>query len=256
MNRKGVYIDRVGMRGINSEGCEMIIVEYISYNNITVEFQDEYKARVNRTYNNFKKGNIKNPYFKSVYAVGYLGIGKFKSTKNGKITREYDMWHSMLSRCYCDKYQDNYPTYKGCEVCRDWHNFQNFAKWYHENYYEIDGQRMCLDKDILVKGNKIYSPETCIFVSNDINLLFIKNDRVRGDCPIGVAKKNGRFRSYVSIGTIKQIHLGMFDTQEEAFNVYKNFKEKYIKQVADEYKDKIPKKLYDAMYNYKVEITD
>ena len=122
-------------------------------------------------YGNFIRRNIKCPYEPRTYGIGYLGEGKYKTRENGKLTKCYDTWHSMLERCYYPKYQEKYPTYKDCEVCESWHNFQAFAEWYNDNYYEIHGEVMCLDKDILIKGNKIYSPETCVFVPEKINNL-------------------------------------------------------------------------------------
>jgi hypothetical protein len=110
---------------------------------------------------------------------------------------------------------------------------------------------MAIDKDILIKGNKIYSPETCIFVSRKINSLFVKCNKSRGQSPIGVCKHGKKY--YVRCSSMG---IGSFKTIEEAFNAYKQYKEDYIKQVADEYKNKIPKKLYDALYKYEVEITD
>ena len=92
----------------------------------------------------------------------------------------------MLTRCYSDKYKKKKPTYEDCKVYEELLNFQNFAKWDSENYYEIEGETMCLDKDILVKHNKIYSPETCVYVPNTINVLFTKSDKIRGNTPIGV----------------------------------------------------------------------
>ena len=121
---------------------------------------------------------------------------------------------------------------------------------------------MQLDKDILKKGNKVYSPETCIFVPRRINSLFIKSDKARGRYPIGVTlrKDNGKYRSQCDVQyeeePRKQIQLGQFDTPEEAFYAYKQFKENYIKEVADIYKPYIPEKLYEAMYRYEVEIDD
>lgn len=120
---------------------------------------------------------------------------------------------------------------------------------------------MQLDKDMLYKGNKIYSPENCIFVPSRINKLLLKRQNYRGEYPIGVNyhKRDNIFEASCSIITNnnkKKIYLGRFDNSEEAFQIYKRFKENYIKQVADEYKNKIPKNLYDAMYKYKVEITD
>ena len=164
----------------------------------------------------------------------------------------------MLERCYSKEKRYKNPTYEDCTVCKEWHNFQNFAKWYEENYYEIEGEKMCLDKDILVKGNKIYSPSTCILVPNRINVLFCKSDKVRGDLPIGVGLSNrikNPYRAYCHDGE-KYMALGNYNTPKEAFQVYKLYKERLVKQVADEYKPYIPKELYEAMYRYEVEIDD
>ena len=167
----------------------------------------------------------------------------------------------MLKRCYSGEYQKKEPTYKDCTVCKEWLNYSNFKKWYDDNYYEIDGEQMALDKDILVKGNKIYSPETCVFVPQNINNLFIKSNKIRGKYPIGVTfnKNKNKYQAYCSMlinGKSQQKTLGYYNNIEEAFNAYKQFKEADIKQMADYYKENIPDKLYEAMYNYKVEITD
>jgi hypothetical protein len=193
----------------------------------------------------------------TVYGTGYFGEGTYKSRQNGKRTRQYKTWLAMLERCYENKTKEKLPSYAGCYVCEEWHNFQIFSKWYDENYYEIDGQRMELDKDILVKGNKVYSPETCVFVPHRINSLFTKSNSIRGDLPIGVHwhKRDEKYVAKCQCGD-KRKHLGYHDTPEKAFNAYKIFKENYIKQIAEEYKDRIPNKLYDAMKKYIVEITD
>ena len=163
-----------------------------------------------------------------------------------------------MQRSYNPKVIEKRPTYEGCRVHESWHNFQTFSEWYHENYYKIEGQRMELDKDILCKGNKIYSPSTCVFVPKIINTLFIKCDNSRGDLPLGVSYDNSVTKKYIVCCSVnkKNRHLGYYDTPEEAFRVYKNFKEQYIKEVAEEYKSRIPSKLYNAMINYKIEIND
>ena len=120
---------------------------------------------------------------------------------------------------------------------------------------------MCLDKDILVKGNKVYSSETCIFVPQKINTLFENRKNCRGDCPIGVTydKDCNLYRARCNIlnnNKQKSKHLGRFKTKIEAFKSYKIFKESYIKQMAEKYKEVIPVELYKAMYNWEVEITD
>ena len=169
----------------------------------------------------------------------------------------------MLERCYDKKLHEKRPTYKDCEVSKKWHNFQNFAKWYYNNYYEVDDETMCLDKDILIKGNKIYSPETCIFVPQTINNLFTKRDSKRGDSVIGTCYHK-RYKVYEAnchlinpkTGKSKNKYLGRYDTELEAFEVYKYYKEKNIKEVADYFKKEIPDELYQSLHDYIVEITD
>ena len=256
--------DRTGEENYNNFGTPMKIVEYKDAVNIIVEFQDKYKARVHTTYRCFKNGGVKNPYDREVCGVGYYGVGKYKSRgKDGKKTRAYETWRDMIRRCYDPHTINKYPTYIDCYVCELWHCFQNFAKWYYENYYEVENETMCLDKDILCKNNKIYSPETCIFVPQRINVLFTKRDTTRGEYPIGVNyyKPYGKLLVHCSVfenGKVKHIHLGYFPLKNpfQAFYTYKQFKESYIKQVADEYKDLIPEKLYKAMYKYEIEIND
>lgn len=192
-----------------------------------------------------------------IYGKGYLGIGSYT-----KDDIQFRYWKHMLERCYSKTYTDKNTTYKECIVCEEWLCYQNFAKWFYENYYSIKGQAMDLDKDILYKDNKVYSPQTCIFVPHRINALFIKSNATRGDYPIGVSlkKSTGKFESRCRIfecGKSKIKHIGYFNTPKEAFyDGYKIFKEQYIKQVAEENKDEIPYDLYEAMYNYVVDIND
>lgn len=255
-------IDRTGEVNYNNFGSKMIIIEYRKAIDIDIYFPKYNWTAENVQYGNFKKGNVACPYERSIYGVGYLGEGKYKIWENGKQTKCYKVWCSMLQRCYDSKYKEKHLTYIDCEVCEEWLCFQNFAEWYYNNYYEVEGERMHLDKDILVKGNKIYSPDNCIFVPERINTLFTKCNKSRGNYLIGTSLFfNGKYVAHCSLidpktGKSKYKHLGYYTTQQEAFNVYKQFKEKNIKQVAEYYKDQIPQKLYNAMYNYKVEITD
>lgn len=244
---------RKGEENINHQGSLMKIIEYNTQDNITVLFPEHNYITYNRRYDEFKDGRIKSLFDKTIHNIGFLGDGKYSTCENGKATKVNRTWREMIRRCYSEIEQKKRPRYKGCTVCKEWHNFQNFAEWYEENYYEVDGDFMCIDKDILVKGNKIYSPDTCVFVPNRINVLFIKSNKVRGKYPIGTCyiKRNEKFSAVCD-----KKHLGYYSTPEQAFNSYKEFKEDLIKQVADEYKDKVPDKLYQAMYNYIVEITD
>lgn len=254
--------ERLGKVNKSNEGYKIKIIEYNAYNDIVVEIQDKHKARVHTRYNHFESGNVKNPYHPNKWG-GYVGEGKYKHQENGKQTEISKKWHSMLIRCYDDEFHRKEPIYIGCEVYEGWLNFQNFAKWYEENYYEVKNEKMALDKDILVKGNKIYSPQTCVFVPQRINNLFLKNNKIRGKYPVGVSyhkRKSGNDCLRVDVtlinGKRKLLGLFSFNEVEEAFICYKTEKERIIKQVADEYKELIPIELYEAMYRYEVEIGD
>lgn len=261
--------ERIGMININQEGYFMKIIEYDNVSNIIVEFQDNYKAKVHTGFNCFKKGTVRNPYHANVFEVGIVGnkyyttyIDEFGKSKNIK---EYRTWHDMIRRCYDEKYK--YHTYINSIVCDEWLLYENFYEWLHsqENFEKwIILEHSALDKDILTKGNKIYSPYTCCLVPVNVNNLFTKTNLRRGDLPIGVSYNKGRGKKYIAYCSYtyytckKHIHLGCYDTPEEAFCVYKEFKENLIRQIAQEEYDKgnITKKCYDAMMNYQVEITD
>ena len=256
-------LDRTGEERYNNFGSKMIITRHGRYSDIDVYFPEYNWIAKNVQYIQFQRGNITCPYERRTCGVGYLGEGKYKVRENGKNTKCYEVWHSMLQRCYDPKLHKRASTYINCEVCNEWLNHQNFGNWFTDNYYEIDGESMCLDKDILHKGNKIYSPENCVFVPHNINVLFIKRDKLRGECPVGVYyhKPSEKFKAQCSVydfeeNKTKRIHLGYYDTIEKAFEVYKQFKENNIKQVADYYKNLIPNKLYQAMYDYQVDIND
>jgi hypothetical protein len=239
----------------------MTIVEYNNTHSIIVEFQDKYRARVHTSYHHFKDGAVKNPYCPNLYNVGMVG-DKYQTSANGIHTKEYQIWTNIIVRCYSEKYKNKRPTYKDATCCNEWLLYENFYEWLHsqenfENWYE--GERWAIDKDILIKGNKIYSPETCCLVPNNINSLFVKRNARRGKYPIGVAykKRDNIFTAHIEINGNTH-YIGSFDSSEQAFLSYKKRKEDYIKQVAQEEYDKgnITKQCYDAMMKYEVEITD
>lgn len=244
--------DRTGEEKINFQGCLMKIIHYDTNKNLTVQFQDKNGYIVYHVnYNAFKNGSIKNPFCPNICGIGYLGLTSMIDS-NGKRKDSYRMWCGMLERCYKSNVTQYY-SYKDCFVCEEWHCYANFEQWYNKNYYEIDDERMNLDKDILVKGNKIYSPDTCIFTPSIINCLFVKcSNNENSFLGVNYNKKYDNYYVRVNVKGKKK-HVGVYNTKEEAFIAYKQFKENYIKSVADEYKDKIPKKLYDALYNWKVE---
>ena len=254
-------IDRIGEENINNFGSKMIIKEYRKCNDIDVYFPEYDWTFKHAIYQTFKNGKIKCPYEPRYYGVGYLGEGKYKMFENGKLTDKYNIWYGMLKRCYDPKYQEKYPTYKDCKVEDYLLNLQHMAEWINKNYYEVPGERMHLDKDILCKGNKIYSRDKCIFVPEGINKLFTKCDNARGENPIGASlTSSGNYEVRCRNGYGEPVYLGSYSTKDEAFNVYKQYKEKVIKKVIDSYEGKIPEPFYSklktAMYNYEVEVDD
>ena len=257
--------DRVGECFITKEelgGYKIIIVEYNNYNDVVVEFQDEYKAKKRDTYQHCKQGVIANPYHPSVFGVGFVGEGNYLASVNNEITKHYNYWYFILQRGCDENFKEKHPSYKDVTVNKEIYDFQKFGEWLDNNWYEVEGERMHIDKDILIKGNKEYRFDRMILVPQRINTLFVKNDSRRGKYPIGVYynKECNKFQASCRIlnNSGKQIkkNLGLYNTPEETFQAYKIFKEQYIKEVADEYKNLIPQDLYEAMYRWKVEITD
>ena len=255
IKRRSDFIDRIGTVRTYRFGSKMKIIEHLERKIVLVEFENGF--RTTTKFYHFKNGTVHNPYDKSVYSVGYMGEGPFKFYINYKHTIEYRKWHGIFQRCYDPKLKNKYTTYENCKVCEEWYNFQNFGYWFKENFYQIPGEKMEIDKDILIKNNKLYGPETALIVPSYINILFTKNNKFRGDYPIGVYKDitSNKFKASCNSNK-KRKHLGYYNTPEEAFLAYKNFKEKTIKETAEEYKNKIPNRLYKALISYKVEITD
>ena len=265
-------IDRIGETSLSNEGCVVNIVEYNNCDDITIQFQDEHKYRLHTSYKHFKEGVCKNPFFPSVYGHGYLGVDKngnvpkTKEFKDGKwcSTWKYIKWREMLRRCFDNKYKGKHPTYKDTACCERWLCFANFLEDLEilKQEYSLDeNEKLNLDKDILHKGNKIYSLKNCVLVPDYINFLFTKNDAKRGNCPIGVCydKKSKKYKAQCNING-KRINLGYYSTPQEAFNVYKIAKEQEIKRIANDcvLKGYITQdsRLYNAMINYQVKITD
>jgi len=177
-------------------------------------------------------------------------------TLNGKNIREYELWIAMLKRCFSKNYKEQRPTYNGVTCCQEWLSMRSFIKDVSQmKGYGVEGWQ--LDKDILVKGNKIYSKETCCFVPLEINSLLVNGRKLRGEWPIGVSfhKRDHRFRAQVATGKERK-HLGYFNTAEEAFQAYKTAKEAHIKAVATKWKDQLDERVYQALINYTVSIDD
>ena len=234
-------------------GATAIIIEYNKAKDIKVKILETNEI-INTTYGTFITGKIKSKFYPTVCGVGYLGDLEIDKDS-------YNCWQRMIYRCFSEEFKNNNITYKNCKVCDEWLCYSDFKEWYDKHYYEIEGENIHLDKDILIKGNKIYSPETCVFVPENINKIVELRANDRGEFPIGVYKcknnKNKPYQAHIKYKDDKNhTFLGSFETVEEAFNCYKKAKENEIKRMADYYKDKIPNKLYNALYNWEVLIND
>lgn len=236
------------------------IIEFKNAHNVKIQFIDTGYETI--TYlTQITKGNVRDWSLAGVYGVGIIDKPVIKCSGNHTQHPLYKVWSSMLQRCYDEKLHVDRPTYKGCSVVDSFKSLTNFIAWADKQIgsknKDLDGKQFHLDKDILLKGNKIYSPETCCFVPHDINTQFTMSKSKRGELPVGVSKRKGSvlFRAQIkSNGKVKS--LGQFKTIEEAFLSYKTAKETHVKSLANKWKEQIDPRVYEALMNYEVEITD
>lgn len=186
-----------------------------------------------------------------IYGVGYNSGGEHKTSESGKRTKIYSTWKSMLRRCYCPKSLLRNPTYTNCSVDTLFHDFQYFAEWYKNHKYSGLGYE--LDKDLLVQGNKTYSPDTCCFVPQELNKIINSYDAGRGENPRGVyfRKSKNKYIASMSING-KTHHLGCFDTASQAYAEYKRYKESYVKAKALEWQQRLQKEVFEALLNWRL----
>lgn len=226
----------VGTKYMTNEGCWVEVIEKLDRFKRKVKFENGYEI-ISRCADIFK-GKIKNPYHLSVYGVGCFGIGEYRAKIDGKQTPEYSTWTNMLKRCYDKKYQEKFPTYKNVAVCNEWLNFQNFAKWYENNYPKVYGVKFHIDKDLLQQDteNKIYSPETCVFIPYNVNA-FLTNKHLNntsGYTGVSWSKARKKWEAHISLfGESKRKNLGYFTTYEQAYETYQEARKMESEKVKD-----------------------
>lgn len=147
----------------------------------------------------------------------------------------YKRWKGLLERCYSEKYHKKHPSYIGCKVTDEWLYFSNFKAWMETQ----DWQNNQLDKDLLVSGNKTYSPGDCVFVSGLVNSFIVNSDKSKGPYPVGVCfnKVLGKFQALCSQLNDKQKHLGYFDSEVDAHKAWKAEKFRLACLLAEKQKD-------------------
>ena len=249
------YKDCVGKVCKSLNSGDFKIVKYNDSGNVEIQFLKT-GFKVVATLGNIRKGYVKDLYTPSVFGVGVVGT-KYPSAINSVKTKEYELWTHMLERCYSDAFKKKRPTYEGCEVSNKFKSYEYFYEWCHSQIgFGVEGWH--LDKDLLIKGNKVYSENTCVFLPHEINQILVKRTALRGEYLIGVSWCNTKkaFVAQVNKNKGKPEWLGSFKTELEAFKAYKTAKESFVKEQAEKWKGKIDERAYNALMNYTVEITD
>jgi len=183
-----------------------------------------------------------------------LNSGKYPTGQNSKLLREYEIWRGFLRRCYCPKVQKKQPTYVGCTVSENFKSYAYFYEWC-QGQIGFNQESYHLDKDLLAPQIKIYSEDTCVFLPQELNKLLNCKRKSRGNFPLGVDLRKGRYRSRLNLFS-ESMYLGSFKTPEEAFLTYKHAKETYIKLQAEKWKAFIDPRAYTALMAYEVSPTD
>jgi hypothetical protein len=230
------------------------VTEYIDSHNITVKFLNT-GAIKNTTASALTTGILKDSEVHDTHKYGVMDIPKSVG-RGGRCDPLYKKWNGMMQRCYNPKNKINNPAYEACTSSETFRHFSKFKSWYYSQI-GCKQEGWHLDKDILIKGNKVYSEDTCCIVPPEINVALANNKSVRGSFPQGVIYNSTktRYRARIQRGD-KWESLGTYDTPEEAFYVYKQAKEAHIKSLAEKWKDKIDHRVYEALMNWAIEITD
>ena len=166
----------------------------------------------------------------------------------------YETWTHMLKRCYDPKYHAKRPTYIGCSVAPEWYSFMAFRAW----MIERDWVGRELDKDLLIPGNKVYGPHTCVFIPHMLNSFMCDSAAARGEWPIGVGwnKKNGKFRARCrNPFSGKQEYLGYFTCPDAAHEAWRARKHELSLQLAAEQTDPRPAAALATRYMSRHEVT-
>ena len=185
-----------------------------------------------------------------VLKYGITDIGGKQKRKRVWICPYYQVWKTMLERCYSARVQERSPTYIGCTVTDDWLTFTNFKNWMVTQNWE----GLELDKDILIEGNKAYSPETCVFVTGAVNKFTTDCGSARGELLLGVSwnKAKGKFRVRCrNPSSGKQEYLGLFTSEQEAHQAWRKRKNELAHELAAIQTDqRVAKALIDRYSNY------
>jgi hypothetical protein len=221
------------------------VLDYIDCRSVLIKFENSGAIKTVRA-DHLRCGNIKDQTQPTVYGVGVIGLNFTKYESNSK---EYSLWLGMLQRCYDNKLKNKRPSYLMCEVDKNFLNYEYFKAWCNKQI-GFNKKGFALDKDILIKGNKLYSEDTCCFVPTEINSMIAglssKGDKVTGiyqNCKNGNWYLNTDYQN----GHKKR---GVFSDLKEAELEYLKLKTENIKSVAEKWKSQIDIRVYNALINW------
>lgn len=216
------------------------------------------------------KEEIKDVLHTSSYGIGFYSNEDNLTTEeiNSKCNK---IWRRMFAMC--NSISDSYSKQRRKReytMCKEWYDYNDFKKWYDDNYYTLDNEKAYFSSMCIKKNNTHFSPQLCVFVPQSILGLLYGYGQNKGKvyddkclCGVNRVKNKDKYTYKCAMNIAPELnngsdtyYIGTFDTEEEAFVNYKIAKELYIKGVAYHYKDKIPKKLYNALLHWEVERDD
>ena len=224
------------------------IIKYVSAKEVLVKFLKT-GTEVWCTRKNAFEGGVKDKYFPTICGVGYYGNALPKRS-HPKIERIYNVWSKMIRRCYDAEYKQ-FKDYSDCSVSENFACFEYFLSWYLSQVGS-DKNNWQLDKDLLIKGNRVYSAEACCLVPPEINTLLTRYTKNSDTCKgVYYNKRLSKFSAHL-LGK----YIGLFTTEIEAFQAYKAAKESYIKEVANKWEEQIDIRLYNSLINWEISFDD
>lgn len=266
MPKIGSSVIKVGDKIKNNEGYYFEVVGYRNATSVTIRWED-CGTEEETSSSSASRGMIKYLNKPSVFGVGYLGYGMFvpgeRRMKEGQMRippHLHRHWRHVLERALPNV--RDIPRYEDAEVCEEWYNFQAFGEWamsqYRHEAKEANGRLWAIDKDILIPNNKLYSPDTCVFVPNEINTFFTNKD-IGNTGYKGVNEIRGKRATYKT-GYIARCaingerkYLGFYNTPEEAYKVYVKAKEISARELAKKWEGEVDPRVIEALNSYRVE---
>lgn len=237
---------------------DYVVVDRISRKNVTIKFLKTGYVKTICSWDT-AKGSIKDPYYPAIHGVGFCGEGVYPSSFNrhGKKmnTPAYEVWLGRMKSCYGESKSSH--LYVEATVCEEWHNFQNFAKWFYEQV-RLYGKGGNVDKDLCFLGNNYYSPETARYIPKAVNSLFTGTSG--NTAGVHFCNTRKKFVAQIHKGELtaqgkkKQSYLGTYATYEEAEKVYVEAKLLHVRDTSLRYQAQLPPdifyKLYTGAENY------